>query len=72
MVEKAYPGFAPLVKRSIEAAGPRPLTPAYQDVSLAIQDAIQPPSKIDPDDPSSAYDQLKSNLDDAVKREGLF
>jgi trehalose/maltose transport system substrate-binding protein len=72
VVEKAYPGFAPLVKRSIEAAGPRPLTPAYQDVSLAIQDAIQPPSKIDPDDPSSSYDQLKSNLDDAVKREGLF
>jgi multiple sugar transport system substrate-binding protein len=72
VVEKAYPGFAPLVKRSIEAAGPRPLTPAYQDVSLAIQDAIQPPSKINPDDPSSSYDQLKSNLDDAVKREGLF
>ena len=71
VVTKAYPGFAPLVKRSIEAAGPRPLTPAYQDVSLAIQDALQPPSKIDPDDPSSSYDQLKSNLEDAVKREGL-
>jgi multiple sugar transport system substrate-binding protein len=72
VVEKAYPGFAPLVKRSIESAGPRPLTPAYQDVSLAIQDAIQPPSKINPDDPTSSYDELKSNLEDAVKRQGLF
>jgi multiple sugar transport system substrate-binding protein len=72
VVEKAYPGFAPLVKRSIESAGPRPLTPAYQDVSLAIQDAIQPPSKINPDDPTSSYDELKSNLEDAVNRQGLF
>src|SRR5439155_11280705 len=59
VVTKAYPGFAPLVKRSIESAGPRPLTPAYQDVSLAIQDALQPPSKINPDDPTSSYDDLK-------------
>jgi multiple sugar transport system substrate-binding protein len=72
VVTKAYPGFAPLVKRSIEAAGPRPLTPAYQDVSLAIQDALQPPSKIDPNDPTSAYDTLKSNVQDAVDRKGLL
>jgi multiple sugar transport system substrate-binding protein len=72
VVTKAFPGFAPLVKRSIESAGPRPLTPAYQDVSLAIQDALQPPSTIDPNDPSSSYDQLKSNVDDAVKRQGLL
>jgi multiple sugar transport system substrate-binding protein len=72
VVTKAYPGFAPLVKRSIESAGPRPLTPAYQDVSLAIQDSIQPPSKIDPNDPTSAYDDLKSNVEDAVKRQGLL
>jgi trehalose/maltose transport system substrate-binding protein len=72
VVEKAYPGFAPLVKRSIESAGPRPLTPAYQDVSLAIQDALQPPSQINPDDPASSYDELKSKLEDAVARRGLF
>jgi trehalose/maltose transport system substrate-binding protein len=72
VVEKAYPGFAPLVKRSIESAGPRPLTPAYQDVSLAIQDSIQPPDKIDPNDVSSAYDDLRSNLEDAVQRKGLL
>jgi multiple sugar transport system substrate-binding protein len=71
-VQKAYPGFAELVKKSIDAAGPRPQTPAYQDVSLAVQDAIQPPSKIDPNDVTPSYDDLKSNVEDAVNREGLL
>lgn len=71
-VQKAYPGFAQLVKESIEAAGPRPTTPAYQDVSLAVQRTLHPPDKIDPNDASSIYDDLKSNLEDAVKREGLL
>jgi multiple sugar transport system substrate-binding protein len=72
VVTKAYPGFADLVKKSIDAAGPRPQTPAYQDVTLAIQDAIQPPDKIDPSDPTPAYDDLKSNVEDAVQRKGLL
>jgi multiple sugar transport system substrate-binding protein len=72
VVTKAYPGFSQLVKTSIDAAGPRPLTPAYQDVSLAIQDTLQPPDRIDPTDVPPVYDDLKSSLDDAVNREGLF
>jgi multiple sugar transport system substrate-binding protein len=72
VVTKAYPGFAGLVKESIEGAGPRPTTPAYQDVSLAIQRTLHPPDKIDPENPESIYDELKSNLEDAVKREGLL
>jgi multiple sugar transport system substrate-binding protein len=71
-VTEAYPGFAELVKRSIEAAGPRPSTAAYQDVSLAVQRSLHPPDKIDPEDASSVYDELRSNLEDAVKREGLL
>jgi multiple sugar transport system substrate-binding protein len=71
-VTKAYPGFAGLVKESIEAAGPRPTTPAYQDVSSALQRTLHPPDKIDPDDTESIYDELKSNLESAVKREGLL
>ncbi|HEX5714250.1 MAG TPA: extracellular solute-binding protein [Solirubrobacterales bacterium] len=71
-VTEAYPGFAGLVKESIEAAGPRPTTPAYQDVSLAVQRSLHPPDKIDPEDTESIYDELKSNLEDAVKREGLL
>ena len=72
LVTEAYPGFAELVKRSIEDAGPRPSTAAYQDVSLAVQRSLHPPDKIDPEDATSVYDELKSNLEDAVKREGLL
>ena len=50
VVTKAYPGFAGLVKESIEDSGPRPTTPAYQDVSLAVQRSLHPPDKIDPED----------------------
>jgi multiple sugar transport system substrate-binding protein len=71
-VTKAYPGFAGLVKESIEGAGPRPTSPAYQDVSLAVQRSLHPPDKIDAEDTESIYDELKSNLEDAVKREGLL
>jgi multiple sugar transport system substrate-binding protein len=72
VVTGAYPGFAQLVKKSIEESGPRPTTPAYQDVSLAVQRTLHPPDKIDPEDTSSIYEELKSNLEDAVKHEGLF
>lgn len=72
LVTEAYPGFAELVKRSIEGAGPRPSTAAYQDVSLAVQRSLHPPDKIDPEDAGSVYEELKSNLEDAVKREGLL
>jgi len=71
-VTGAYPGFASLVKQSIEASGPRPTTPAYQDVSLGVQRTLHPPDKIDPNDVTSVYDELKSKLEDAVKREGLL
>lgn len=71
-VTEAYPGFAQLVKESIESSGPRPTTPAYQDVSLAVQRSLHPPDKIDPEDTESIFDELKENVEDAVKREGLL
>jgi len=71
-IKEAYPGFAALVKQSVDDAAPRPRTPAYQDVSLAIQSALHPPDKIDPDDTTPTYDDLLSKLEDAVKREGLL
>ena len=72
VVTKAYPGFAQLVKESIEGSGPRPTTPAYQDVSLAVQRSLHPPNKIDAEDTESIFDELKENVEDAVKREGLL
>jgi multiple sugar transport system substrate-binding protein len=72
VVQEAFPGFAPLIQESIEAAAVRPLTPAYTDVSLAVQRTLHPPEKIDPDDVGSIYDDLKENVEKAVKREGLL
>jgi multiple sugar transport system substrate-binding protein len=71
VVQEAYPGFAALVKKSIDDAAIRPLTPAYTDLSLAVQRTLHPPNKINPDDVGSVYDELRSAIEDAVKREGL-
>lgn len=71
-VKEAFPGFAELVKESIEDAGPRPTTPAYQDVSLAVQRSLHPPDKINPDDTTSVFEELKQNVEDAVERKGLL
>jgi multiple sugar transport system substrate-binding protein len=71
-VQDAFPDFADEVEKSIEDAGPRPLTPAYTDLSLAIQRSLHPPADIDPDDPQPKYDELRSDVEDAVKREGLL
>ena len=71
-VRKAFPGFADLVRESIANAGPRPITPAYQDVSLAVQTALHPPTKIDPEDPAPAAEELRDTVEKGVKREGLL
>ncbi|HYF25311.1 MAG TPA: ABC transporter substrate-binding protein [Baekduia sp.] len=72
-VRKAYPGFADVVRDSIADASPRPSeSPAYQDLSLAVQRALHPVTGIDPDDVDSAYDALKEKVEQAVKREGLL
>jgi multiple sugar transport system substrate-binding protein len=72
VVREAYPGFANDIRRSIADAAPRPLTPAYTDLSLAIQRALHPPSKPDPDDPGPVYDELRDKTEQAVLREGLL
>jgi multiple sugar transport system substrate-binding protein len=72
-IEEAYPGFAQLIRASIADASARPsASPAYQDLSLAIQSAVHPTTDIDPDDPSSTYEDLQDKLDQAIKREGLL
>jgi multiple sugar transport system substrate-binding protein len=72
VVTEAFPGFAELIRKSIEESGPRPTSPAYQDVSLAVQRSLHPPSKIDPADAESVYEELRANLEDAVERRGLL
>jgi multiple sugar transport system substrate-binding protein len=69
-VRDAYPGFADTVRESIEDAEPRPSeSPAYQDVSLAIQRALHPLTKLDP---AKAYDDLREKVQQAIDREGLL
>jgi multiple sugar transport system substrate-binding protein len=60
---KAFP-FANFLKVSIRDGAPRPATPAYSDVSLAVQDTLHPPGGIDPPKVPS---ELKSKLKAAIK-----
>jgi multiple sugar transport system substrate-binding protein len=72
-IRKIYPGFSDLIRASIRDAAPRPSeSPAYQDLSLAIQRAVHPTTQIDPDDPAPAYDRLRDYVLKAIKREGLL
>ena len=72
-VKTAYPGFSEDIRVSIRDAAPRASeSPAYQDLSLAIQRAVHPTTKIDPRDLDSAYDKLHDNVEKAIKREGLL
>ena len=56
--DKAYP-FHDLIKAQLETYGLRPQTPAYADVTLAIQKALSPTSGIAP---SSVVSKLRSEI----------
>ena len=72
-IDKIYPGFAEIVHDSIQDAAARPSqSPAYQDLSLAIQRAIHPPTQIDAENPQAAYERLREFVLKAIKREGLL
>jgi multiple sugar transport system substrate-binding protein len=66
-IAKAFP-FHDILKASIDSGVPRPVTPAYADISLAVQTALHPPSSIDP---QSSIDDLKSKLE-KVRTGGIF
>jgi multiple sugar transport system substrate-binding protein len=51
--KKQYP-FAALLRESINDAAPRPVTPAYNDISLAVQETLVPLKSINP--PKTAKD----------------
>jgi multiple sugar transport system substrate-binding protein len=72
-IEKVYPGYSELIRSGIENAAARPSqSPAYVDLSLAIQRAVHPTTAIDPDDPSATYEELQDLLEQAINREGLL
>ena len=72
-IEEVYPGFSQIIRQSIEDAAARPSeSPAYQDLSLAIQDSVHPTTAIDPEDPQATYDALLEKLEQGINREGLL
>jgi multiple sugar transport system substrate-binding protein len=66
--EKLYP-FHALIKNQLINYGIRPQTPAYADVTLAIQKALSPTSSIAP---KTIVNTLKGELKDALSSEALL
>jgi multiple sugar transport system substrate-binding protein len=62
-VKKAFP-FADELRASIDAAGPRPVTPAYSDIALAIQKTYHPPDAVDP---NGIVARLRDRIEKAVE-----
>jgi multiple sugar transport system substrate-binding protein len=62
-VQEAFP-FADVLRESIDNAGPRPVTPAYSDISLAIQKTFHPPDGVSPD---GIVEQLRDRIDKAAE-----
>ena len=62
-VKKALP-FAALMRESLDDGVPRPVSPAYNDISLAIQKTFHPPENVDPD---QIIDQLTDRLEKAAE-----
>jgi multiple sugar transport system substrate-binding protein len=67
-VRAAYP-FADLMLESIRNGAARPASPAYNDISLAVQRTIHPPSSISP---RSDVGKLRARVDDAINSRGLL
>ena len=63
-----YP-FADVLKESIDAAAPRPVSPAYNDISRAIYTTIHPLESIDVQGDAEA---LADKIEKAINSEGLL
>ena len=71
-IKEAYPGFADLLEQSIRNGVPRPVTPAYSEISLAIQRTLHPPREIEP---TQTIERLKSGSEERIQKVregGLF
>ena len=66
-VLEAYP-FADVLFASIEEGSVRPLNPAYNDISLAVQRTLHPPASVSP----AEVGALRDAVDDAVNSRGLL
>ena len=67
-VQAAFP-FADLLQESLQDAAPRPVSPAYNDISLAIQRTLHPPDSIDP---VADLPELEDKVNQALESRGLL
>ncbi|MFF8633407.1 ABC transporter substrate-binding protein [Streptomyces pilosus] len=65
---KQYP-FSKEVLASLESASVRPVTPAYQNVSIVVSHTLSPPSEIQPE---KAVDTIGDQIDQALRSEGVI
>ena len=67
-VRKQYP-FGDLIRRQLDDGAPRPVTPAYSDISLAIYSTLSPPQKAAR---ASVIQTLRDNLKKALDSKALL
>lgn len=67
-VVREFP-FADLLRQCIQEAAPRPATPAYSDVSLAVQQVLHPPASVDPD---RDVPELRRTIEKALASQALL
>ena len=61
--------FLPLMTEQLENAAPRPVSPQYNDLSLAVRQVLHPMSSIDPE---KSYDALKDLLQRALDSQAVL
>jgi multiple sugar transport system substrate-binding protein len=61
--------YADLLRATLADASLRPLTPAYNDISLALQRELHPMRDIDPD---KDVDRLRDAVERALESKGLL
>ncbi|MGZ4694051.1 MAG: ABC transporter substrate-binding protein [Acidimicrobiales bacterium] len=66
-LDEAYP-FRKEIQDSLATAAVRPLTPAYQNLSIVISHAVSPPSAIEPE---KTEQKMTTQLQDALDSKGL-
>jgi multiple sugar transport system substrate-binding protein len=61
--------FLPLMTEQLDTAAPRPVTPSYNDLSLAVRQVLHPMRDIDPE---QDYEQLRDLLERALNSQAVL
>ena len=57
------------ILEELKDAAPRPLTPAYQNLSTVVAAQLSPPAAIDPERTAA---ELKKSIQDAIDSKGVL